>query len=329
MKQWIRMVSALLSALMSMSLIACAHPLPLGEDMSGSGVDNMDEPMTSGSADAANSPKGAIDIAYPEVTAREGVKYGVSATVTKIKPTGLMLNYYRESDGESVGELFTGEWFALERCVDEKAYILNWEQVPLLSTTSSFDWRAQAYLIPAQNKTMLTLDWQSLYGALDPGAYRLVKILHERTSEGEVYGIYQYIPFRIPEEPFVGYGLTLADVPPEQMPYADPLVGGDFRMTAKEVTARGATLCFSRKCIGGYGYRLERYNGNSWEAVPYLPVGVADLAVPAVALILDEPRPLIWTRLYGELEPGAYRVSKNLNSWEFNADYFAYFEITE
>lgn len=267
------------------------------------------------------------DITYPEVTTHEGVTYGVSATVTKITPTGLTLNYYRETADEALGELFTDGWYALEYCAGEDGPWLIWEQLPLSSTAEAIDLRDIS--ISAQNKTVLTLDWTVLYGALDPGAYRLVKILYERTSEGELYGKYDYLPFRIPEKPFAGYGLTLADVPAEKMPSSKPVVNSDFRMTAEDVTPRGATLRFSQEIGGGYDYYLERYNGETWESVPYLPLNAIEFAVPAVAIFMRETRSVGWTRLYGELEPGVYRIAKDMGSWEYNADYYAYFEITE
>ena len=151
------------------------------------------------------------DITYPEVTTHEGVTYGVSATVTKITPTGLTLNYYRETADEALGELFTDGWYALEYCAGEDGPWLIWEQLPLSLTAEAIDLRDIS--ISAQNKTVLTLDWTALYGALDPGAYRLVKILYERTSEGELYGKYDYLPFRIPEEPFAGYANTFFSTP--------------------------------------------------------------------------------------------------------------------
>ncbi len=309
------------------SLFAAVLMLPL---LTGCGAENTSEKSTLGSLTEKNSPKvttTADGAAYPEITKREGASYGVSATVTKITPTGLTLNYYREAADETIGELFTGEWFALERCTDESGITLTWENVPLLLTAENLGWRDAAYLIPEQNKTILTLDWTTRYGALEPGAYRLVKILYERTSEGELYGEYDYFPFRIPAEAFAGYGLTLADVPAERMPASDPVVNGDFRMTAEDVTPRGATLRFSHEIIGGYGYYLERYNGETWERVPALPIGAT--MVPAIAIVMRDTRPISWTSRYGELEPGVYRIAKDMGSWDYNADYFAYFEITE
>ena len=306
--------------------------------LSGCGSENASVPDVSETKvgtqhDAASeltaSAPTADSIVYPEVTMPEGAKYDVSATVTKITPTGLTLNYYRESEEKASGELFTGEWFALERCTGEGDWELVWEKVPPLPTAGNFAWRDIAYPIPAQNKTQLTVDWTALYGALDPGAYRLVKILYERTSEGELYGKYDYLPFRIPAEPFAGYGLTLADVPAEKMPISDPIVKDDFCMTAEDVTPRGATLRFSHGIIGGYDDYLETYNGETWERVPYLPLDAVSYAVPEIAVSFRDTYSIRWTSLYGELEPGAYRLAKNMGIWENHADYFAYFEIIE
>ena len=320
MKKLIKTMSILLISALLLGTTSCVKNAAK-EDVCDDAVQGTLESAQSG----ANLTE--IDTSYPEVTKHEGVNYGVSATVTKITPTGLTLNYYRESEDGSIGELFTDGWYALEYCADEDWLCLVWEQLPLSSTAEALDQREIP--ISAQNKTVLTLDWTVLYGALDPGAYRLVKILYERTSEGELYGEYVYLPFNILTEPFAGYGLTLSDVPAEKMPSSKPVVNSDFRMTAEDVTPRGVTLRFSHEIIGGYSYYLERYDGEQWERVPYLPLDTIDLAVPAVAVVMRETRAVGWTRLYGELEPGAYRIAKDMGSWEYNADYFAYFEIIE
>jgi len=308
--------------------------------MSGCGAENIADPITTNpptSETEAKSEQSTMSElsasapttgtpAYPEVTEHTGVTYAVSTTLTDITPTGATVNFYRKEEKKPVGELFTGEWFALEYCTNEGEPFLTWETLP---TKGDYDWRSVAYSVPAQNRTMLTLDWSTLYRALDPGAYRLVTVLYERTSEGELYGKYYYLPFRITEEPFSGYGLALTDVPAEKMPSSDPIVKGDFRMTAEEVTPRGATLRFSHEIIGGYSYYLERYDGETWVRVPYLPRDIIDFAFPEVAIVMRETHAVDWSSHYGELEPGVYRIAKDMGSWEYNADYFAYFEITE
>ena len=209
------------------------------------------------------------DVSEQNVTVRQGADYGVTLTATDISPSGLTLNVYRKEGGEDVGELSLGSRFVLERCVDETQLVASWEEVG--TVTERVDWSAVAYRIPAQTKTELELNWTTIYGTLTPGAYRLGMALSERMEDGSVYGQNLNVSFRIPEQPFSGYGLTLADVPAEKMPPSYPAVNGNLRMTAEDVTACGLTLRFSHEILGGYFYHLERYDGEQWQRVPYLP----------------------------------------------------------
>lgn len=250
----------------------------------------------------------------------------VSMTAINVTPTGLTLHVYRGETEENIGTLYLNSGLILERCVDETQPILTWETVPV-NGSDSLPLTVQA--LDGQDKTVIEVNWETLYGTLPPGGYRMLRQVEAHTDTGEVYGQNIYTLFNIPEEPFVGRGLTLADVPAEKMPYASPLVAYELRITAKDVTPFGATLHFSLVTGGGYGFYLERFDGDEWQRMPYLPVGPIERAFPAVAIVIREPMSVDWSHLYGELEPGVYRLAKKLESWERYADYFAYFEIVE
>ncbi len=250
----------------------------------------------------------------------------VFMTAINVTPTGLTLHVYRDETEEDIGTLYLNSGLILERCVDETQPILTWETVPV-NGSDSLPLIVQS--LDGQDKTVIEVNWETLYGTLPPGGYRMLRQVEAHTDTGEVYGQNIYTLFRIPEKPFAGRGLTLADVPAEKIPYASPLVSYELRITAQDVTPFGAMLHFSHVTIGGYDFYLERFDGEEWQKMPYLPSNPIERAVPAVAIVIREPMSVDWSSLYGELEPGVYRLAKHLESWERSAYYFAYFEIVE
>ncbi len=115
-------------------------------------------------------------------------------------------------------------------------------------------------------------------------------------------------------------------------------------LSAKDVTPTGLTLVFTQKGGSPKGtleigeqYSLDVWNGSFWESVPYKPLEY-DIAWHAIAYIIpkdaDSEFSISWEYLYGELENGKYRISKEVSDFVVanNYDkhtYYAEFEIGE
>lgn len=94
---------------------------------------------------------------------------GLVMDVRNVSPTGLTV-HFRQYEKKDVGEMFYGEPCTLERLVDEK-----WEAVPRIVAEASY--HDIAYIIPPEGESEFETNWEWLYGRLDPGTYKITKIV--------------------------------------------------------------------------------------------------------------------------------------------------------
>lgn len=115
-------------------------------------------------------------------------------------------------------------------------------------------------------------------------------------------------------------------------------------LSAKEVTPRGATLVFRQngdktegKLQYGDTYGLEVLSEGQWVALPRLP-GMEDAAFHMIAYLLEGQggfeTGVNWYPLYGDLDPGVYRISKDVDLFRAPGDYdtktyYAEFVVTD
>lgn len=99
------------------------------------------------------------EIGYPD--------WGLTLSAKDVTQSGLTL-ICTQSGGELTGELMTGEDY----------YLIVWREghwrmvVPVIE---NYAWNSLAHWISEDADTMFEIDWEWLYGELDPGTYRLVK----------------------------------------------------------------------------------------------------------------------------------------------------------
>lgn len=99
------------------------------------------------------------ELGYPD--------WGLTLSVKDVTPSGLTL-VCTQSGGEPSGELMTGEDY----------YLIVWRAehwrmvVPVIE---NYAWNSLAYFVPLDSDTEFEIDWEWLYGELEPGTYRLVK----------------------------------------------------------------------------------------------------------------------------------------------------------
>ena len=105
-------------------------------------------------------------------------KWGVMLYTGKVTKKGLTLRI-EQFGGNPTGELQTGEWFKLEKSVND-----DWQDVatnPLID----YAWNAIAYKINKNDVTVLDVEWEWLYGELTPGYYRLSKEVMDFREAGD------------------------------------------------------------------------------------------------------------------------------------------------
>lgn len=113
-------------------------------------------------------------------------KWGIYLHADDITPSGMTLKI-EQFGGIPDGELQTGEWFKLEKTVND-----NWTPVetnPLID----YAWNAVAYEIKRNDITELQVEWKWLYGELEQGFYRLTKEIEFKTAgsfDKDLYEVY-------------------------------------------------------------------------------------------------------------------------------------------
>lgn len=114
-------------------------------------------------------------------------KWGVSLHADDVTRKGLTLKI-EQFGGNYSGELQTGEWFKLEKTVNDE-----WKELetnPLID----YAWTDIAYTIKKNDITELKIEWKWLYGELPDGFYRLSKEITDFKSAGDndekIYEVY-------------------------------------------------------------------------------------------------------------------------------------------
>lgn len=104
--------------------------------------------------------------------------HSLTLTAREVTPRGLTLVCERTEEGGP--ELRTGERFQVERYA---ASTNSWQEVPRIQTAEPIIWNDLAYSVPANDTVQWSLDWQVLYGPLEPGQYRVVKDVWDDSGE--------------------------------------------------------------------------------------------------------------------------------------------------
>lgn len=92
--------------------------------------------------------------------------WGIELYVEDVTSTSLTL-FCSQNGGEITGELQTGEKYWIEQKVDDK-----WQELKPLDNPV---WPSDALIIQQNQLTSWDIDWQSLYGELSTGKYRIGK----------------------------------------------------------------------------------------------------------------------------------------------------------
>ena len=115
----------------------------------------------------------------------------LTLSATKITPTKATLNIHQYNKSVP-GEFTFGEEFEMERKQDSK-----WTKLPIVFK-GNYGFHAIAICIAKDDVTTHEYHWEKLYGALEPGDYRMkITIIHESDNGVfEKYPIYAYFLIR-------------------------------------------------------------------------------------------------------------------------------------
>lgn len=105
-------------------------------------------------------------------------EWGITLSAEDATHTGMTL-VCTQRGGKARGELQTGSYFVLERFVEGE-----WLPVGTMPGLEEV-WTSEAWYIEPGAVTRWKVDWEWLYGYLDPGSYRISKIIMDFRSAGK------------------------------------------------------------------------------------------------------------------------------------------------
>lgn len=153
-------------------------------------LQNMEE--TQDLEETQNTPaaegEGPEKLPMPEVS-----NWGVTLIAKDVTPEGMTL-VCTQSGGSPTGELSTGTYYVLEQevqgvwCIVEYAENMRGKEVC---------WDAVAWIIPMNDTVEWEVDWEWLYGSLEPGHYRIGKEIMDFRGTGDYDKEMYYAEFAI------------------------------------------------------------------------------------------------------------------------------------
>lgn len=132
--------------------------------------------------------EGPEGLPTPEVS-----DWGVTLTAKDVTPEGMTI-VCTQSGGSPSGELNTGSYYILEQevqgvwCVVEYAENMRGKEIC---------WDAVAWIIPMNDTVEWEVDWEWLYGSLEPGHYRIGKEVMDFRGTGDYDKEMYYAEFEI------------------------------------------------------------------------------------------------------------------------------------
>lgn len=110
---------------------------------------------------------------------------GLTLDITNITPVSATL-IFQQDGGNPTGTLEFGEHFIIEKYENEQ-----WKEVPIIAEVA-YGFEGIAYNISKESTTEFEINWEWLYGKLEPGEYRIGKSVNDfrETGDFDKYMIY-------------------------------------------------------------------------------------------------------------------------------------------
>lgn len=107
-------------------------------------------------------------------------EWGLTLSAENVTPSGMTI-VFNQMNGKQTGELQTGEWYALYKEEDGE-----WKEVLYaIEDGVNVGWHSIAYLIPKGGSYKMEINWEWLYGKLEPGKYRINKEVMDFRETGD------------------------------------------------------------------------------------------------------------------------------------------------
>lgn len=102
-------------------------------------------------------------------------EWGIDFYVTEADSYGATLVFSR--NGENAGyEFTTGSYYRIERDNEE----------PEIVAKGEINWIPESHFIPSGGCYKVKINWKWLYGKLEPGTYRIIKLVTNDTEPGDL-----------------------------------------------------------------------------------------------------------------------------------------------
>ena len=99
--------------------------------------------------------------------------WGITFSIINITPTGATV-VFTQSGGNPTGELMVGSAYSLEYQDESMAFLVD-----------DAIFTAEAYMIPKDGELKMNVNWEWLYGELEPGEYRITKSVMDFRGTGD------------------------------------------------------------------------------------------------------------------------------------------------
>lgn len=112
----------------------------------------------------------------PQLPENDKIKeWSVNVSIKNVTPKGatLVLTKY---NGTTADELITGSYIRIE-CDDK--------ELPI-KAEDDISWTAEANIIPENEELEIEVNWEWLYGTLEPGTYRIFKSVRNNNDPGDL-----------------------------------------------------------------------------------------------------------------------------------------------
>lgn len=225
--------------------------------------------------------------------------WGLQMDISNVTTKGADITVTRyESD---VTEAITmGTDISLEKWTPQ-----GWTQVEGLMHIMDMDWGSHRWTLHTGDSEICSVDWSEYYGALSAGSYRLSKQFRYYASNGVEH---------------VGNVCVQFDVTPDTPEEADQYNRWGIKMTAEQVTPEGLHLTITRsddsdwEITTGEGYTLSVLDRGNWLPYAFDEGSVINFGWNSIGYLVTDNAPVTmdvdWTRLYGTLPVGEYRLTK-------------------
>lgn len=119
----------------------------------------------------------------------QNLDWGLRITAENVTPSGMTL-VVTQSGGMAEGQLITGQPYFLQR-------YKNGEWTPLEPLLEAWTWTMEAWSIPVNDTVRWGVNWEWLYGKLEPGQYRFGKTVSKSFAPGDSEEAVFYVEFVI------------------------------------------------------------------------------------------------------------------------------------